>query len=159
MRGCNWLSVALLAIGSMSEASPRYEPPIPPGFNDAGPAPQNFLPKIMSELRKGLKDPYSLRDLRVCEPKAGGAYLGLEWHRATWSSLISFNAKNSFGAYSGITVFHVKFEKGEVVSILEEKGISVLSAAQNAELMDRTRAIAIACPLVSEVVFQQLLRD
>lgn len=131
---------------------------MPTGYDNPGPAPQNFVPKVVAKLRQELKDPYSMRDLRICEPKAGTAYYGLEWKRARWSSLITLNSKNNFGGYTGVTVFSVSFEKGEAVEMLMMRGLSVLSPTQNLDLMARTHAMARACPPVPDAEIQRLLQ-
>ncbi len=163
MRRLSLAAGALCAIALMSTIAPARklppQPPMPIGYEDPGPAPENLLSKIVAKLRTTLKDPYSLRDLRVCEPKAGNAYYGLEWKRARWSSMIALNSKNAFGGYTGVTVFSVPFENGEATDMMQMGGLSVLSAAQNAELMARTQAMAQACPRVPDAEIQRLLAN
>jgi hypothetical protein len=161
MRRLNLVAGALCAIvlttGASLAGKPPARPPMPAGYDDPGPAPQNVVPSVVAKLRQTLKDPYSLRDLRICAPNAGRAYYGLEWKRARWSSMIALNSKNSYGGYTGVSVFSVSFENGVAVDMLEMSGLSLLSAAQNTELIARTQAKAQACPLVPDAEVQRLL--
>jgi hypothetical protein len=135
---------------------------MPAGYNDPGPPPANGLSKIVDKLRTELKDPYSIRDLRVCAPTASEAFYSYgrsAWQPATWSTMISLNSKNSYGGYTGVKVFNVTFEHGEALRINEMSGLDgLISPSQNADLIARTRAMAEACPRIPDAEIQKLLQ-
>lgn len=61
---------AALVLASPAAAKKRPvapEPPMPAGYDDPGPKPENALPAILADLRRTMKDPYSIRDFRMCE--------------------------------------------------------------------------------------------
>lgn len=166
MRRLSLAAGALCAIALMSANAAAGKlppkPPMPPGFDNPGSPPANALPKIIDKLRTELKDPYSIREVRVCAPSASEAFYSYgrsAWQRATWSSMISLNAKNSYGGYTGVKVFNVTFEQGQVLRINEMSGLGgLISPTQNADLIARTRAMAEACPRVPDAEIQKLLQ-
>jgi hypothetical protein len=73
--------------------------------------------------------------------------------------MIALNSKNSYGAYTGVTVYNVTFDGGEVVGLSEMRGLDgLLTPSQNGDLMARTRAMAASCGPVSDVEIQRLLQ-
>ena len=70
-----------------------------------------LLPPILAELKRTLKDPYSIRDFTLCPARAvklkDGKPVG-------WAVMLSFNAKNSYGGYEGVKVYSVLFRNGRI---------------------------------------------
>jgi hypothetical protein len=126
---------------------------MPAGFEDPGDRPDDALPKILNKLRLTLKDPYSVRDVRVCEPEMIRAYYGLTWVRAHWVVKLALNAKNGFGAYTGLTAFTARFENGEVSDVSQFRGLDLVGPAVNAKLLSTVQS----CPRVSDTEVQRLL--
>lgn len=129
-------------------------PPMPAGYNDAGPSPDSVLPKIIARLQTELKDPYSIRDFTLCQPKRIEAYYGLNWVRAHWSVTISLNSKNGFGGYTGSTVYYADFENGEATKITQFKGIAYVPQNVNVQVLAQLRS----CPKVPDSEIQKLLQ-
>lgn len=72
-----------------------------------GPRPDNFEEKIKGWMRANLKDPDSVKDLNIDPPAKGwmfakGALLRDERLAWGWICRVSFNAKNSYGGYTGL---------------------------------------------------------
>lgn len=155
----SWKVLSLMLVVSVAAVSPaaaerdKLKPPMPAGYDDAGPAPENPLPKILAKLRTTLNDPYSIRDFTMCAPARIEPYYGLDWVRARWNVKITLNAKNSYGGYTGSTMFDVSFKDGDVVEISQFKGIAALDEATNYKLI----AAAQACPHVPDAKIQELL--
>lgn len=126
---------------------------MPAGYDDPGPAPENVLPKVVAKLRSTLKDPYSIRDFTMCELRPSGAYYASAWVRANWIVQITLNAKNSFGGYMGATLFTITFENGEAAKVSQFEGLTLISAAQNAKIVEAAQA----CPRVSDAEIQRLM--
>ncbi len=68
-----------------------------------GPTPAQVKTAVQEFLHRALKDPYSVRDLRIGTPAFN--------YRATkhkdWVIPIEFNSKNGFGAYTGVERHYV----------------------------------------------------
>ncbi len=116
-------------------------------------APDVLLPPIIAELKRTLKDPRSVRDLVLCP----ATKVKLENGRPVrWSVLISFNAKNSYGAYEGSKFFGAVFRNGRLSGRLvatqfgSDDGLEGLINAAVARKMAN-------CPTVSDEKLQQLL--
>jgi hypothetical protein len=157
MKGLIWLAALILLVPSSPlNGKPQVRPPMPPGIDDPGPLPVDALSKIVRKLRMTLKGPYSLRDLTVCPPVKSDAHYSVgygAWMPASLEVKITLNSKNSYGGYTGPTLFYVSFQKGEVTDLWEDSGIGyrqldakMLEAAQN-------------CPRISDAEVQQMLRD
>ena len=128
---------------------------MPAGYDNPGPVPENVLPKVFAKLRTTLKDPYSIRDFKLCAPKLVKAYYGVNWVRARWIVTVNLNAKNSYGGYIGPTQFDVEFQNGEAVNAKQFNGIDLLTPDQNAKLL----AFSQACPKVPDADIQRLLAE
>jgi hypothetical protein len=152
---CAALTIALLSapLSARKEAPPP--PPMPAGYDNPGPSPENALAKVFANLRTTLKDPYSIRDFKLCEPRQIEAYYGIDWVRAHWIVTVNFNAKNSYGGYTGPTQFDVEFENGEAVRATQFDGIDLLTPVQNAKLL----AMSQACPKVPDTEIHRLLAE
>lgn len=122
-------------------------------LHNPGPKPANVLPDILASLRKTMKDPYSIRDLRLCEPKVAPAFkypgAGERWEPAKWTVAFELNAKNGFGAYTGRTYFAATYKAGK----LDDVGSPNLGAELNGKLLSITES----CPRVPNVEIQAFL--
>lgn len=80
--------------------------PTNPKFQTAGTKPINAERLVRSWLDANLKDPYSVRDLKVSEVRQGTFWSGLIHQGAvpSWYVCAGYNAKNSYGAYTGYDV-------------------------------------------------------
>lgn len=139
--------------GPASARKPPPRPPMPQGYEDPGPPPADILPKIVGRLRTELRDPYSMRDLTVCTPERLDPYFGIQWVPARWSVRITLNAKNSFGGYTGSTMYTVTFERGEISQVTEFRGVPFVGPKVNADLL----SAAQRCPRIPDAEIQRLL--
>ena len=148
------LSVVTLVTVHPAAAAPARAP-MPAGYDDPGPPPDNVLPKIVSKLRTTLSDPYSVRDFTICKTEKIQAYFGVQWVPAQWIAKITLNSKNGYGGYTGSTMFVVDFAHGEVSKISQFKGLDLVST----EVNERLLAMAQRCPRVPDSEIQHLLSD
>lgn len=74
--------------------------------------PQNYRELVASSLRPTLKDPYSLRDAQISEPTTLPLLLG------TQAVCVRFNAKNSYGAYTGLQTAAFVFSSGSARQVV-----------------------------------------
>lgn len=74
--------------------------------------PSDYREQTALYFRRFLKDPYSVRDAEISEPTS--AFAGLLYGGNVPAVCVRFNAKNSFGAYTGIRTFAVGFKDGKV---------------------------------------------
>lgn len=98
-----------------------------------------------------MKDPYSIRDLRICQPKIVPGFRlpsGMEM-KAKWTIDFSLNAKNSYGGYAGITPFTATFEEGK----LSHVGSVDINPSINAKMLE----LSSGCPLVPAAKIKALL--
>ena len=95
---------------------------------DYGPPPPNYEEKITNYLKRNLKDPDSLRDLKILTtPKKGalnyGAFVkgptGKSFSNQMWYVCAEYNAKNSFNGYVGIKTYAYFFYNGSIERALE----------------------------------------
>lgn len=85
---------------------------------DYGPYPQNYETVIKDHLRVTLRDPYSVMDLRVAPPtKCWFRRSQFELTHYGWCSVVSYNAKNAYGAYVGIRTTEYLIYQGEVMLV------------------------------------------
>jgi hypothetical protein len=149
---------AALVLSSPATAKKRVavpEAPMPAGYDDPGPKPEKALPVILADLRRTMKDPYSMRDFRLCEASVAQAFrypgrAGL-WQRARWTVHFALNAKNSYGGYAGQTYFTATFEGGKLT------GVS--SPDLGPELNRKLLGITLDCPTVPDAELQRLLAN
>jgi hypothetical protein len=68
------------------------------------PFPKDYQIAIKAHLRETLNDPYSIRDLKISVPEPTKIPLddSTKGYAYFWASCISYNAKNLYGAYTGI---------------------------------------------------------
>src|SRR5258708_4474940 len=83
---------------------------------DPGPYPSNYKQLIAGYLLATLKDPSSAQILSSSEPKPAQTYAGVQrgGNVAVWKSCITYNAKNSFGAYTGMHSYTFSFRDGQL---------------------------------------------
>ena len=72
--------------------------------SEAGPKPLDAHAQILTELRATLKDPYSMIDLRICEPQP---------LKGWWVVYASFKSKNSYGGYGDTAGYAYQFVNGK----------------------------------------------
>ncbi len=82
--------------------------------DDPGPYPSNYEQLVKSHLRQTLKDPYSVMDLNIAPPVRTSAWIGIQrgGNAQAWVTFVSFNAKNSFGAYVGTKCYRYYIKGG-----------------------------------------------
>jgi len=78
--------------------------------------PVDYREKASAYLRRTLKDPYSVRDAQITEPAV--IFVGLVNGGTAPGVCVQMNAKNSFGAYTGIQVTAVVFRDGQVIAAI-----------------------------------------
>lgn len=85
--------------------------------DDLGPYPTNYEQIVKDYLHENLKDPYSVRDLAITAPVQASAWTGLLYSGElfAWKTCVTYNAKNSFGAYIGLNSYGYYIRDGEVV--------------------------------------------
>lgn len=153
---------ALVTLAAVTMLSPgaaigqvAHDPQPSADIHNAGPRPTKVLADIMVSLKKTMKDPYSIRDLRLCEPKVTPAFkypgAGERWEPAKWTVAFELNAKNGFGAYAGRTYFTATYKAGR----LEDVGSPNLGAALNGKLLSITEN----CPRVPNAQVHSLLAN
>lgn len=146
--------VGLVACFASWDHVQAQDPTATPDINNAGPKPSNTLEPILAELKKTMKDPYSIRDLRVCEPKVVPAFkypgAGQRWEGAHWSVEFELNAKNGFGAYAGRRYFSANYKDG----LLHHVGSPDLGASLNGKLL----AFTENCQRVPDAEVQRILQ-
>jgi len=87
---------------------------------DAGPAPADALGLINRELRTRLKDPESARVAIAREPRrVVFATSSFNKGGAGWEICAQVNAKNSFGAYTGVKQVFMLWNTGRVVDFID----------------------------------------
>jgi len=77
----------------------------------AGPRPDNYREIVAQNLRQTLFDPYSVRDAAISEPRVHRAMVG-----PRWNVCFRGNAKNRFGAYTGLSYIVFVIESGQVTA-------------------------------------------
>ena len=152
-----WSGASLALLSTMIALEGAAQVPAtspPPGYSDAGIKPVNPLPAIIAELRRTMKDPYSIRDFSFCEPKVSPAFqypsAGQRWEKAHWKVEFALNAENGFGGYAGRTYFSADFENGRLTSL----GSPNLGPELNSKLLDLVKD----CPSVPDAEIQRYLQ-
>ena len=114
---CAMSALALLSSANAMAGKDLPQPPVPIGYDDPGPKPDNPLPAIMAKLRVQLKDPYSIRDFVLCDLSASSPHydrFDKSWTRSSWSIMFALNAKNSYGGYTGQRDGRAYFRDGQL---------------------------------------------
>ncbi len=138
------LALVLATTTAAADVTPADYPELAPGA---------LLPPILSELKRTLADPYSIRDFVIC-PARG---IKMKAGKPTgWNVLIAFNAKNSYGGYAGLKTYSVVFRNGQIrggilaAQFATSEGIEGLV---NSMIARRT----VNCPPVSDDDIQRML--
>jgi len=74
--------------------------------------PNDYKQQTVAYFKKTLKDPYTVRDAEITEPTV--IFVGLVNGTTAPGVCVRMNAKNSFGAYTGVEAFSVAFKSGKV---------------------------------------------
>lgn len=115
------LLVALAMMPSSADARKYQPPPMPAGYDDPGPLPENLLAEVAGGLRAILKDPYSVRDFSLCQTRVMQAVPALSktipWQRAYRVTHFMLNAKNSYGGYTGMQAGLATFKEGQLARV------------------------------------------
>jgi hypothetical protein len=113
-----------------------------------------ILPPIIANLKRTLPDPYSIRDFVLCRPYNIHLKDGVP---TSWAVMISFNAKNTNGGYSGIKIYIPVFRdghvSGDISSITQDRADAFNRLFDNA--MEKKMA---GCPAVPDEQIQVLLK-
>ena len=109
MRTLAAIAACLALLGCASPASGPINP---------GPYPNNYEKIVQNWLRASLKDPYSVRDLRIERPVADRFFVGLlnGGYVDAYQTCVTYNAKNSYGAYVGIRDYRFLLKNGAVLN-------------------------------------------
>lgn len=86
-------------------------------WEDAGVLPKDYEAKIKNHLRDTLKDPDSLKQFKVSSPVKGACSIGIYGDFYGWVAEVTYNAKNSYGAYIGAQTLYYWFNHGEITRI------------------------------------------
>jgi hypothetical protein len=82
-----------------------------------GPAPDNYRKIVSDYVRANFKDPYSIRDAQIAAPvPSWGPVLVPGAFTPVWVVCLRANAKNSFGACTGVRDTAVLIHNGQSVS-------------------------------------------
>jgi len=89
--------------------------------NEAGPPPANYRQIAASYVKTSFKDPYTIRDAEIAEPRPGrGPSLNADGFKTPWVICVKANAKNSMGAYTGRKTTALAVSNGAVVNTWDE---------------------------------------
>lgn len=67
-----------------------------------GTMPQDYEQTIREQLRRTLNDPDSVQDFRVSKPQLASCMIGPGQPLNGWRVVAHYNAKNAYGAYTGV---------------------------------------------------------
>ena len=84
---------------------------------DYGTYPNNYEQLVKDYLDRNLKDPDSLTRLKIDSPVAGRYWAGLLYggnYIYGYRSCVSYNAKNSYGGYTGVKTYVYWLKNGRV---------------------------------------------
>ena len=84
-----------------------------------GPYP-NYESIVRDWMKRTLADPYSVRDLTIAKPvkgwRTGSPLFGEKSVNYGWEVIVTLNAKNQFGAYTGLQTYDLIIRDGKVQS-------------------------------------------
>lgn len=84
--------------------------------------PEEYEKIIQAWMKESLFDPYSVRDLEIREPletTTRSSIFGLEVGQKVWVVAVKFNAKNRYGAYTGLKTHLFYFRGEKFVGVLD----------------------------------------
>jgi hypothetical protein len=149
--GAGFRAISAVALATL--ANPASAEKVDP---DAYPAlaAEVILPPIIASLKRTLPDPYSIRDFVLCRPYNIHLKDGVP---TSWAVMISFNAKNTSGGYSGIRIYIPVFRdghvSGDISSVTQDRADAFNRLFDNA--MEKKMA---GCPAVPDEQIQSLLK-
>ena len=82
---------------------------------EAGPVPSNYRAAIRSYIVENFRDPYSLRDVTVTQPVAGGLRF-----RQGWVVCLRLNARNAMGGSTGPQHTSFLFQGDQIVASADQ---------------------------------------
>jgi hypothetical protein len=94
-------------------------------ISSIAPPPPNYRSVIVEKVKNTLKDPYSIRSAEISEPAPG--FVGILYGGTQMVVCTRFNAKNSFGAYTGVETFLFAFSNGKLLGM----GQNALAGCEN----------------------------
>lgn len=80
-----------------------------------GPFPTNYEQAVETYVKENFFDPYSMRDVSLSVPQQGHLYF-----QQGWISCLEANAKNRFGAYTGLKRTALLINNGRVVQSMPD---------------------------------------
>jgi len=110
MRSKFYITLLILSSLLLSGCA-TYGPGNNKSFNDMGTPPDTYGKQVRNYLNKTLKDPYSIKDLNIGEPQFGHCSMGIFGQYYGWRVPVEYNAKNSFGAYTGLKQYYFWFHR------------------------------------------------
>ena len=112
-----------------------------------------LLPPILAELKHTLADPYSVRDFVLCP--AGGVKL-TNGKPTRWTVRFSFNARNSFGGYTGVKTYSALFRDGHLSGALMATQFAVNTGIEGIINNMVVRRMA-TCPTIPDETVQKMM--
>ena len=85
--------------------------------------PTSHVQAIGKHLERTLKDPDSVKALSIGEPERSSCLVGIYGRYHAWRIPVSYNAKNSFGAYVGLRQKYYWFQGENLRGITEDPGL------------------------------------
>lgn len=115
-----FLSAALLGAALLSGCATMQQPPAA-----AGPKPSldEAQEVIAAYLQETLKDPYTVKDFAVIDGPRHACWRGTQ---AGWIVQYRYNARNSYGAYTGL--------KNHIAALRDDRGLYMVRNLGNARL-------------------------
>jgi hypothetical protein len=90
--------------------------------SDAGSLPTGYEEMVRSFIKSRLKDPYSAV-IQVGAPSISSCAIGIYGPFHGWAVPVTYNAKNSFGAYVGEQSAYVWFANGTIKRFSDSRGL------------------------------------
>jgi hypothetical protein len=88
------------------------------------PPPASYREQVIARVKKSFFDPYSVRDASISQPIPGVSFYG-----AMNTVCVRANAKNRFGAYTGLKETAVIFRGGKIDTTNQEYGAMACTGA------------------------------
>ena len=116
-------SLTAFAIAATAALTACTTVPTDPKLQSAGAPPQNVNAIVRSYLNESLKDPYSLKELAISPAREGGLWTGTinQGMVPSWYSCVEYNAKNSYGAYTGKKRYIIFMRDNKVVASVDKQ--------------------------------------
>lgn len=144
--GCGCVLGALLVRPALAQDAHDYQ-----HYPELSPDAQ--IVQVLGELKRTLKDPYSIRDFVFCEP------LKIKWQDGKpvrWAVMLSFNARNSYGGYAGVQMYSALFRNGRLSGGVTSAQFGSSEGLEG--LINNAIARKMAnCPFIPDDKIQQML--